>query len=86
MQAKITRMSNSLDRLSAAVQSMQDENVSCRRALMVFRARMDAAEQIRRGMQEKLDATCAVLAEAEAGARKAAEISRATVAGVSAQD
>jgi len=81
MQAQLKRMTSSLDRLDAAVDAMHHETVTCRRAMMVFRARMDTAEKVVTGMQDKLEATCAVLDEAERDARRASEIFRATAEG-----
>lgn len=72
MQANLKRMVGSVERLSAAVDSMHQNNVSCRRNLMVFRARMDAAEGKVAAMQDALTRALDLLADAEADARRAA--------------
>ena len=84
MQSTVKRMSNSLSRLNAAVETMQTETVACRRNLMVFRARMDSAERVVARMSVTLEKTLDVLHEAEADARRAADIFRATADGRSA--
>ncbi len=84
MRTTVRRMENSLDRLNAAIEAMHRETVSCRRNLMVFRARMDVAERKVLTMQSALEQTIDVLAEAEAGARRASDIFRATAEGRSA--
>ncbi|MGE5518206.1 MAG: hypothetical protein ACM31D_20575 [Bacteroidota bacterium] len=78
-------MESSIDRLSAAVEAMHRETVACRRNLMVFRARMETAEQMMAGMAATLEKTGEVLAEAEADARRAGDIFRATAEGHSAE-
>lgn len=85
MRTTVRRMENTVDRLSAAVEAMHRENVACRRNLMVFRARMDAAEKVVTGMAETLERTLDVLAGAEADARRAGDIFRATAEGRSAE-
>ncbi len=85
MQANLKRMVGSVERLSAAVESMHQNNVSCRRNLMVFRARMDAAEGKVAAMQDSLTRALDLLADAEADARRATEIFRATAEGRSAE-
>lgn len=84
MKSSVNRMSTSLERLTAAVDSMHHETVACRRNLMVFRARMDSAEQTVLCLSAKLEKTQDLLGAAEAGARRAAEIFRATAEGRSA--
>lgn len=85
MRTTLRRMENSLDRLVAAVDGMHRETVSCRRNLMVFRARMDTVECKVLSMQDRLAQTMDLLAEAEAAARQASDIFRATAEGRSAQ-
>lgn len=84
MRTTATRMENSFDRLEAAIEAMHRETVACRRNLMVFRARMDAAEKTVAGMAATLEKTVDALAEAEADARRASDIFRATAEGRSA--
>ena len=60
---------------------MQRETVSCRRNLMVFRARMDSAGTKVAAMQDSLVRTMDILLEAETEARRAADIFRATAQG-----
>lgn len=84
MQATLKSMSNSLDRLSATVETMRVETVACRRNLMVFRARMGSAERLVGRMSTTLETALDVLGEAECGARRAAAIFRATAEGRSA--
>lgn len=84
MRLNVRGVGNCLDRLSDAVDAMRRETVSCRRNLMVFRARMDATERKVASIQQTLHKTMAVLEEAEADARRAADIFRATAAGRSA--
>ena len=84
MQSALKRMTSSIDRLGAAVESMHQNNVICRRNLMVFRARMEAADGKVAAMQDALTRAMDVLAEAEADARRAAAIFRATAEGRSA--
>lgn len=85
MQSALKRMTSSIDRLGAAVESMHQNNVTCRRNLMVFRARMEAADGKVAAMQAALTRAMDVLAEAEADARRATEIFRATAEGRSAE-
>ena len=84
MQTKLKCMEKSIGRLGAAVESMKHETVTCRRNLMVFRARMDSAERVVRGMGDTLEQVLQVLADAEAEARRATDIFRATAEGRSA--
>ena len=84
MQSTVKRMANSLGRLDAAVEAMHAETVACRRTLMVFRARMDAAERVVARMSAALEQTLGVLTEAETEARRAADIFRAAAEGRSA--
>lgn len=81
MQSALKRMTSSIDRLGAAVDSMHQNTVTCRRNLMVFRARMGAVDGKVASMQDALTRTLGVLAEAETDARRAAAIFRATAEG-----
>lgn len=81
MQSALKRMTSSIDRLGVAVDSMHQNTVTCRRNLMVFRARMDAADGKIAAMQDALTRAMDVLAEAEADARRASDIFRATAGG-----
>lgn len=81
---KIGNVATALERLSGAVDAMQRETVSCRRNLMVFRARMDSVGTKVASMQDSLVRTMDILLEAETEARRAADIFRATAQGHSA--
>lgn len=85
MRTTVGGVEKTLDRLQAAVDAMQRENVACQRNLMVFRARMDSAERVVARMSATLQQSVDVLGEAEAEARCAADTFRATVEGRPAQ-
>lgn len=64
MQQPMTRMMTAVDRLSLAVEAMHDQQVACRRGMMVFRARMDHIAGVLDRLETTLTATEAALADA----------------------
>lgn len=85
MRTSVRSIGRSLARLSDAADDMHRETVACRRNMMVFRARMAAAETAAADMAATLEQALQVLADAEADMRRAGAIFRATAEGKPAE-